>query len=281
MATLKQYFDLDFPTALAFGFNWQTNDQLDLNVKIGVETYSNAKFIAYFVPNHPQSFSICCALINNIDAALKQSLGVQTAMSLPGEINLGLIGSLHSVFSNRIYLYLEDDISTDSLNLLNAMCIEKSLSLTIRGNEYTNFRMKSETPLAFISHDSRDKAEIAIHIALELQKLLCPVWYDEFSLKVGDHLRESIEHGLKETPKCILILSKNFLSNTGWTKMEFNSIFTRELLEKKSVVLPVWHNVTPQEVYEYSPSLADRVALDWSKLGKEEVIRRIYNAIKT
>ena len=118
-----------------------------------------------------------------------------------------------------------------------------------------------------------------MHIAIGLQRLICPVWYDEFSLRVGDHLRESVEHGLTEARKCILVLSPNFLSNTGWTKTEFNSIFTRELLERASVVLPVWYNVTAKDVYDYSPSLADRVALDWTKLGQDEVVRRLYGAI--
>src|SRR5438477_6425323 len=101
--------------------------------------------------------------------------------------------------------------------------------------------MELENPHAVIYHDSRDKEEVAGPIALGLQKLMCPVWYDEYSLKVGDHLRESIERGLKETKKCVLVLSPNFFSNNGWTKTEFNSVFTREIREQKSVVLPVWY----------------------------------------
>jgi TIR domain len=83
---------------------------------------------------------------------------------------------------------------------------------------------------------------------------MCWVWFDEYSLNVGDSLRESIERGIKECKRCILVISKNFLGNSGWTKGEFNSVFTRELLENKRLVLPVWHDVTAQEVYEYSPS---------------------------
>jgi TIR domain len=59
---------------------------------------------------------------------------------------------------------------------------------------------------------------------------MCPVWYDEFALKIGDNLRDSIERGLKECRKCVLVLSPNFLTNGGWTKKEFDSIFTREIL---------------------------------------------------
>jgi hypothetical protein len=105
------------------------------------------------------------------------------------------------------------------------------------------------------------------------------VWYDEYSLKVGHSLREQIEKGLKECKKCILILTPNYLSNEGWGKKEFNSVFTRELIEKQNVVLPVWHNVSAREIYEYSPSLADRVALNWSA-GVEEVARKLKHAIE-
>jgi hypothetical protein len=60
---------------------------------------------------------------------------------------------------------------------------------------------------------------------------MCLVWYDQFSLRVGDSLRESVEAGLKECHKCILVLTPNFLSNKGWAKHEYSSIFTREIVE--------------------------------------------------
>ncbi|MDP6102278.1 MAG: hypothetical protein QF579_03090 [Dehalococcoidia bacterium] len=52
--------------------------------------------------------------------------------------------------------------------------------------------------MALISHDSRDKDDVDCKIAINLNRMLCPVWYDEFSPKVGDSLREGIEKGLKE-----------------------------------------------------------------------------------
>jgi TIR domain len=109
---------------------------------------------------------------------------------------------------------------------------------------------------------------------------MCPVWYDQFSLRVGDSLRESIERGLTECSKCILILTKNFLGNEGWSKREYDSIFTREVVEKKRVILPVWSGISAVDVYKYSPILADRVAVEWS-LGAEEVARRLFNSINT
>jgi len=136
---------------------------------------------------------------------------------------------------------------------------------------------RRERPRAFICHDSRDKSKVAEPIAQRLAALTCPVWYDKFSLQVGDRLRESIEAGLKQAGKCILIISPRFLSNQGWSKMEFDSIFSRELMERKDILLPVWVGVTPRQVFEYSPALANRVGINWS-LGLNEVVRQLYAA---
>jgi hypothetical protein len=171
---------------------------------------------------------------------------------------------------------------------------ESSRKCTLLGNAYTAVdsdfgsrmpqyaepRSIPERPLAFVSHDSRDKADIAHPLALMLEERNCPVWYAEFSLRVGDSLRESIERGLKETRKCILILTPNFLRNEGWGKREFNSVFTRELLEKKNVILPDWHEVTEQEVYDYSPSLADKYALKWSAEDKQDIADKLQQAVQ-
>lgn len=143
---------------------------------------------------------------------------------------------------------------------------------------YAAKRNEFEQPLAFISHDSRDKGDIARPLALELQKLMCPVWYDEFSLKVGNSLCESIENGLKDCRKCIFILTPNFLGNGGWTKREYDSIFTRELVERQNLILPIWFNVSRREVYEYSPVLADRVASKWER-GVQVIARELAQAI--
>jgi hypothetical protein len=133
-------------------------------------------------------------------------------------------------------------------------------------------------PQAFICHDSRDKRSIAARVATGLAGLRCHVWYDDFSLCIGDPLRESIEEGLRTCRKCILILSPNFLSNGGWTKAEFNAAFTREIVERNNVLLPVWAGVTKNQVYAYSPVLADRLGIDWGR-GSREVVSKLYAAI--
>lgn len=281
MATLKQYFQTDFANAFTYFCSWKTIDQdpVDIDVKVGTETYSAAKFVAYYVPHHEHYLEVFKSLIGSAAEAVTQSNGIMTISSFGGDVQYGLVGSNHSPFSKRVFIYSEDVIEDGPDPTLDVLCKQKSLWLTVRGQQYLKKKVELEKPLAFISHDSRDKAGVALPIALGLQKLMCHAWYDEYSLKVGDSLRETIEKGLKEARKCVLILSPNFISNNGWTKVEFNSVFTREILEQTSVVLPVWYNVSAQQVYEYSPSLADKVGLNWQQLGEDEVIRRLYNVI--
>jgi hypothetical protein len=146
---------------------------------------------------------------------------------------------------------------------LDEYCKIKGYYITVRSTDYKKIRMELEKPVAFISHDSRDKDLIARKLAERLSSRLCIVWYDEYSLKIGDSLRESIESGIKDVKKCILILTKNYLNNPGWGKKEFNSIFTREMILNEKIVLPIWYGVTKEEVYNFSPSLADTFALTW------------------
>ena len=67
----------------------------------------------------------------------------------------------------------------------------------------------------------------------------------------------------------------NFLAKGGWPKREYDLVFTRELVEARKLILPVWADVTQAEIFEYSPVLADRYALNW-KSGEEEVCKQLY-----
>jgi hypothetical protein len=156
--------------------------------------------------------------------------------------------------------------------------LKRGLFVEYFGPSWAKERSAMEKPLAFISHDSRDTEAIAMPLALKLSGLGIPVWFDEFSLKLGDSLRESIEKGIKETDFCILIITRNFLTNDGWTKAEFNSVFTKEIIKQKKVMLPVWHDVSKEEVYEYSPSLVDRLAAKWSE-GVDSIAAKLRNRI--
>ena len=87
---------------------------------------------------------------------------------------------------------------------------DRGILAVYRGPEYAMERNRLEKPRAFISHDARDQEAIARPIASWLRDMRCPVWYAEFSLTVGESLRESIEAGLKACHMCVLVLTQIF-----------------------------------------------------------------------
>jgi hypothetical protein len=127
----------------------------------------------------------------------------------------------------------------------------------------------------FISHASEDKEAIARPLADALRASGLAVWYDDFSLTVGDSLRESIDRGLANSRFGIVIISPHFFEKR-WPREELNGLATREVSEKK-VILPVWHLVGFNEVRGYSPMLANKVAVSTDK-GMDHVVKKILDA---
>lgn len=112
---------------------------------------------------------------------------------------------------------------------------------------------------AFISHASEDKDALVRPLAEKLKEMGFHIWYDEFELRVGDSLRESIDKGLAVSAYGIVVLSEAFFAK-NWPQYELNGLVAREI-EGEKVILPVWHNITKQHVLKYSPPLADKIAL--------------------
>lgn len=129
----------------------------------------------------------------------------------------------------------------------------------------------------FISHASEDKEEIAKPLAELLIKEGVEVWFDQYELKLGDPLRESIDSGLKEADYGIVILSKNFFSKQ-WTVYELDALITIEQTYAKKKILPIWHNIEKEDIIAYSPNLANKIAAK-SNLGVDKVVTDILNAI--
>lgn len=129
----------------------------------------------------------------------------------------------------------------------------------------------------FISHASEDRDAIAKALSERLRNDGFSVWYDEFSLRLGDSLRESIDRGLAKSRYGVVILSKAFFEK-HWPAKELNGLATREV-DGKKIILPVWHGVRFEEVREYSPMLADRVAVS-TGLGLDKVVGEIVKVLR-
>ena len=130
----------------------------------------------------------------------------------------------------------------------------------------------------FISHASEDKDTVVRQLAEMLEKLKVKIWYDEFSLKVGDSLSKSIDDGLQKSKFGIVVISKNFLEKR-WTDYEYRSLLSKEDNGKK-VILPIWHDISKDEVKNFSLYLSDKVALDTSKSSINKIALQLTETIR-
>ena len=131
----------------------------------------------------------------------------------------------------------------------------------------------------FVSHASEDKEEFVKPLVVALEASGYKVWYDEFTLKVGDSLRRSIDNGLSNSRYGIVVFSKAFFDKE-WTQYELDGLVNREMNGHK-VILPIWHLVTKNQVQNYSPSLADKKAINSSLSTIEEIVEQLGEVLDT
>ncbi|RDC63265.1 hypothetical protein AHMF7616_01867 [Adhaeribacter pallidiroseus] len=233
----------------------------------------STKSLAFYIHESKDTIDIIGDILNDVGVYINDdSLKIDLKGGHVSDTKVeGLIEKdFKNIFSNRIYFYSETQLDSKQLLRLYDFAAAKGLLITIRSTNYMENRQAYDKPVAFISHDWKDKDKIARPLAEGLSKRLCSVWYDEYSLRVGDSLRESIEKGIREVEKCIVVLTKNYLNNHGWGKYEFDSIFTRERINKEKIIIPIWYGVKKEDIFKYSTSLPDTIALIWPSLKNKD-----------
>ena len=93
-----------------------------------------------------------------------------------------------------------------------------------------------------------------------------------------DSLRRKIDKGLSNSRFGVVVFSRNFIRK-GWTNYELDGIITKAV-SGEQVMLPIWHNITKQEIIDYSPSLADKLARNTSSSTIDEIAEEIAGLIK-
>ena len=128
----------------------------------------------------------------------------------------------------------------------------------------------------FISHAGEDKEDFVRPLAQALHARGLSVWFDELTLTVGDSLRRSIDRGLARSRFGVVVISPHFLDKE-WPQRELDGLAAREV-DGTKVILPVWHNITAEQIRDRSPMLADRIAT-LSSSGIDRVVDDLARAI--
>ena len=149
----------------------------------------------------------------------------------------------------------------------------------VRSDVPTPAQSDGQTYDVFVSHASEDKDEFVRPLANALIAAGLKVWFDEMTLRIGDSLRQKIDKGLANSRVGLVLLSPAFIKK-GWTNYELDGIVTRSV-SGEQVLLPIWHNITKQEVMDFSSSIADKVARSTAVHTIDEIASEIAELLQS
>jgi hypothetical protein len=159
--------------------------------------------------------------------------------------------------------------------------VASALEIELRTEALERRAQASSKPIAkdvFISYASEDKDAVARPIAEELRTRGFTVWYDDYEIKLGDSIPKKIDEGLGGTRFGVVVLSRFYFAK-HWPKKELEALLQREVDEGVKVVLPVWHQVTAEDVKLQSKILVTKRAALMTK-GLKVVVDEIVEAIQ-
>lgn len=156
---------------------------------------------------------------------------------------------------------------------------ELSENIELQTNEKTHYKelLTKDIYDVFICHASEDKEDFVRPLAVKLREKGISVWYDEFTLTLGDNLRRKIDYGLANSRYGIVVLSNDFFKKE-WPQKELDGLVQREHRGKK-VILPIWHGVSSDDILFYSPILSGKLAISTSK-GLNAVVTSILQVVQ-
>lgn len=129
----------------------------------------------------------------------------------------------------------------------------------------------------FVSYAWEDK-DFAGPLVEALTNQGLSVFYDSKELRIGMSLRRSLESAINNSRFGVIILSGNFFAKE-WTQKELDAFFQLES-GGQEIILPVWHNISKDEVKKHSVFLADKIALKSADLTVDEIAARIFDLFK-
>jgi hypothetical protein len=130
----------------------------------------------------------------------------------------------------------------------------------------------------FICHASEDKDDFVRPLAQALCRLGISVWYDESSLELGDSISKEIDRGIAGARFGIVVISQSFIGKS-WPDHELRGLVNRQV-EEDLKIIPIWHGVTKTEVAKFSPSLADKLAINTKWVDAQEAAIKILRTVR-
>ncbi|SMD20346.1 DUF1883 domain-containing protein [Kibdelosporangium aridum] len=129
----------------------------------------------------------------------------------------------------------------------------------------------------FISYAGADKEAVSQPLADALKSMDISVWMDTFELRIGHSLRGEIDRGIASSRFGVVVLSPAFF-NGPWPLHELGAFFARQI--EGQFILPIWHQITKEEVLRKSPLLADKIASSTGQYTITEIAEQIAEVVR-
>lgn len=126
---------------------------------------------------------------------------------------------------------------------------------------------------SFLSYARIDGAEVASQLRDELESLGVAVWFDEVAIIPGRSQSLQMDAGLRKARSGITVLTPAYLTGRFWTERELGALLN------KSTLIPVLHNVTFDDVKQYSGILPDLAGLTTQHDSVEDIAKKIAAAV--
>jgi len=200
------------------------------------------------------------------------SVRLQIPHAAHWHVTLDLKGNPGSVRSS-VKVFPRSLSPLNEASLLSVPSLVRIMDMDMAGEGTVNPKFD-----VFIFHASEDREEIGVPLANALQKYRLRSSLDGFGIKIGDNLRGRINMGLANSRLAIVVLSQTFLKK-GWTNDELDGLVIKSSTGEQ-IILPVWHNVSRQDIINRSPSLAGKLARSTSAHSLDDIAAEISEAIK-
>lgn len=129
----------------------------------------------------------------------------------------------------------------------------------------------------FVSYAKEDEETIVSPLVDKLKSCGAHVWIDSTEISLGDNIRRNIDKGLERSRFGVVVLSKHYVAKS-WTNYEFEALMQRQLQSEK-VILPIWHNISLDDVKKFSPILLNISAMKSSSSTIEEIAQQLIQTL--
>jgi hypothetical protein len=126
---------------------------------------------------------------------------------------------------------------------------------------------------SFLSYARIDGAQVASELRGCLEDLGVAVWFDEVAIVPGRSQSLQMDAGLRKARTGIALLTPAYLTGRFWTERELG------VLLSKSTLIPVLHNVTFDDVKNYSGILPDLAGFTTEYNSVPEIAEKIAAAV--